>query len=250
MNKTRATVPDRLKPVVERLYINLGQIASLEGDVKAAETHKLLLAMAAGNDLIVIKNDVGHGNFGAWLKTNIACSARTATKYIKLADHRSLIEAQIGTSSDLSINGALRLIAQAEKPAAEAQPVPEPPAAAPSSNVSPAAHLKELRISDEERARVLAELTAADVRPELKAEIAQHAVAQERHVAEKLHKMRLKLIEDIHSAVATREDPQRLVEKVKVLLEKFDTEVARFTDWRDRVDPGSYVPIDPQQRRH
>ena len=116
-------VPARLADRVDELCKLLGQIGCKEADVKADESAILKLALNAGDHLIAIKAAVGHGKFGAWVKANVTCTARTATKYMRLAGGRILIEGQIGTGSDLSIRGALKLLRPPKAP-----PEPKPPA--------------------------------------------------------------------------------------------------------------------------
>src|SRR5262245_12571707 len=114
--RTPVTVPARLAALVTHLTSTLGQITTAEATVKAADREIVVLAMAAGDDLRVIKDDVGFGNFGSWLEANVACTQRTANKYMKLAAGRAVIEAEIGTGSDLSITAALKLL-RPKKPA-------------------------------------------------------------------------------------------------------------------------------------
>lgn len=38
-----------------------------------------------GEKLIEVKEQLGHGNFRAWLRTEFACSARTAARFMKVA---------------------------------------------------------------------------------------------------------------------------------------------------------------------
>ncbi len=68
-------------------------------------------AMRCGDLLIAAKAAMPHGSWGGWLAAHFAGSDRTARAYMRLADHRDEIEAKRQTSADLSIDGALRLLA-------------------------------------------------------------------------------------------------------------------------------------------
>src|SRR6476469_3748324 len=86
---TFVTVPASLATVVTHLKTTLGNISALEDTIKASaatvKTTKLeiiTMAMNAGDDLIRIKAEVGHGKFRPWLESNVTCTPRTATKYM------------------------------------------------------------------------------------------------------------------------------------------------------------------------
>ena len=75
-------VPSRAR--VDELCKILGQIGSKEADLKAGNRAILELALDAGDHLIAIKDDVGHGKFGGWVKANVACTARDGKKVYAL----------------------------------------------------------------------------------------------------------------------------------------------------------------------
>ena len=69
-------------------------------------------AMAAGDLLIKVRLELGHGPFGEWVEANCKMSYRTARVYMQLAQNRDAIEAGMKCHSDMSIRGCLRLIGQ------------------------------------------------------------------------------------------------------------------------------------------
>jgi hypothetical protein len=66
-------------------------------------------AIAAGEMLIEAKAKVGHGQWLPWL-ASCGVSERNAQRYMRLARHRDVIEANPTCVSDLGINGALALL--------------------------------------------------------------------------------------------------------------------------------------------
>lgn len=76
-------------------------------------------ARRAGELLEEVKAQLPHGAFGPWLSEHFHGSDRTARAYMRIARNWPAIEKMAG-SADLSIDGALRLIA-APKPATSAQ---------------------------------------------------------------------------------------------------------------------------------
>ena len=226
-------VPAGLAAVVTRLNNTLDDISAHEGTIDAASVvmeetkHEiLLLAMAAGDDLNAIKDAVGHGNFGPWLKKNFARTPRTATKYMELADGRDIIDAKIGTGSVLSITSALKLL---RGPKVKKDPY------------SPEALSK---LSPEKRAQLRADLNATTSRTEVPAavtaEIVQHAVAQAQREAKKIHGVRAQCIEDVRAALATNAPPAHQNETIRALLDTFDRRTAREENIRDRLAPESF----------
>jgi hypothetical protein len=67
-------------------------------------------AMAAGDLLIQAKKQLKHGQWLPWLEQHCKISDRTAQRYIQLARHRSLLEANPSSVADLTLQGALELI--------------------------------------------------------------------------------------------------------------------------------------------
>jgi hypothetical protein len=67
--------------------------------------------IAAGELLVEAKEQVPHGEWLPWLKTNCAISERTAQLYMRLAKNRIAIEEQIRNGvADLSLNEAAALL--------------------------------------------------------------------------------------------------------------------------------------------
>jgi len=68
-------------------------------------------AHEAGRLLIEAKSQCEHGQWGPWLEANFEGSKRTARAYMQVVKRWPEIEAKRQTSADLSIDGALRLLA-------------------------------------------------------------------------------------------------------------------------------------------
>jgi hypothetical protein len=70
----------------------------------------------AGSLLIAVKETkLKHGEFLPWVRTNCRISERTAQLYMSLARHASEIEANTKSIADLTISGAIALIANADE---------------------------------------------------------------------------------------------------------------------------------------
>jgi hypothetical protein len=67
-------------------------------------------AIAAGELLLEAKAQLRHGQWLPWLES-CGISERTAQRYIRLVRNREAIEAKCDTLSDLSVSGALAMIA-------------------------------------------------------------------------------------------------------------------------------------------
>jgi hypothetical protein len=91
-------------------------------------------AMAAGDALIAIEDShkVRHGEWTSWIGRNCELSPRTARVYVQLARHRSELGANRQRAADLSLRGALRLIAHKKDGVGES---PKPEKAAKSAAV-------------------------------------------------------------------------------------------------------------------
>lgn len=76
---------------------------------KAGEA--LEAARLSGERLIEAKRRVGHGGWLPWVAANFRASARTATGYMRLAEGWTAIQSKSEAASDLTIAGALRLLA-------------------------------------------------------------------------------------------------------------------------------------------
>jgi hypothetical protein len=138
-------------PVTDRkLPHNVDRLASLAAGIQAEHQataaslrRGLEHAVAAGELLVEAKALLRHGEWLAWLQDHCALSDRTARLYMRLARNRSEIEQQIGNVADLSVRGAVALIA-APKQSQLADFVPRVVDAA----------LDDLECSDFERVRV------------------------------------------------------------------------------------------------
>ena len=69
-------------------------------------------ALQAGRGLAEVKSQLPHGSFGQWLADNFHGSERTAQAYMRVAKRWPEDEAKAQTSADLSLNGALKLLAR------------------------------------------------------------------------------------------------------------------------------------------
>jgi hypothetical protein len=68
-------------------------------------------ALEAGRLLIEAKSRCVHGTWGLWLADNFEGSARTAQAYMRVADRWPELQAKAQDSADLSLDGALKLLA-------------------------------------------------------------------------------------------------------------------------------------------
>jgi hypothetical protein len=113
--EVRGAQADTLTPAIKEINDCLTAI-------KAAETASgkavLVQALRVGNLLKQIKNDptvIKHGDWADWLKTNCnKLSDRTAQRYMRLADNRTMLEEHMksksATVADLTIREAEALI--------------------------------------------------------------------------------------------------------------------------------------------
>lgn len=85
----------------------------------AAVKQSLTRAMAAGDMLIEAKAQLKHGQWRQWLAERCGIPERTASHYMRLARNRPAIEAEIGTVADLTVRGAVSLLAPEPEEAAE-----------------------------------------------------------------------------------------------------------------------------------
>jgi hypothetical protein len=79
-------------------------------------------ALTCGHLLAQAKEVVAYGEWGEWLRRNFAASARTAEGYMRIANRWPEIEANPQRVADLTLRGALLLLAE---------PKPEPASDAP-----------------------------------------------------------------------------------------------------------------------
>jgi hypothetical protein len=89
--------------------------------VTAAAKRGAAHAMAAGDLLIEAKDQVPHGQWLLWLRDHCSMSERTAQLYMRMARARPEIEANPQRVADLSLRGAMAVIAPDESEAALAE---------------------------------------------------------------------------------------------------------------------------------
>jgi hypothetical protein len=101
-NRTAAAESNRLPTLAET-------IRTAHGEARKAATATIEHAIAAGIALTEAKNLVPHGEWRAWLAGNVSFSERTASGYMRLARRRH--ELEISSAADLTIRGAIRMLA-------------------------------------------------------------------------------------------------------------------------------------------
>jgi hypothetical protein len=97
----RAKDPD-LKQLVKRIRTAMGRVVKHAADTVRA-------AMDAGDALIMAKRQLAHGEWMDWLEKNCALSIRTASDYMRLAEGREIIEAQIKAATELAVTANFNL---------------------------------------------------------------------------------------------------------------------------------------------
>lgn len=75
-------------------------------------------ALQAGEFLLQAKAKVGHGNWLRWLEKHCDASERTARLYMQVARGRSILESKSADFADLTLDGAIKLLAIQKTPAA------------------------------------------------------------------------------------------------------------------------------------
>jgi hypothetical protein len=91
--------------------------------VIAAVKQSLAHAMATGDLLAEAKAQLKHGQWRQWLAERCGIPERTASHYMRLARNRPEIEEKSATVADLTVRGAVALLApEPEEPAEEAVP--------------------------------------------------------------------------------------------------------------------------------
>jgi hypothetical protein len=119
-------------------------------------------AMEAGDLLKQAKDIAGHGNFMRWLKDDCKIPARSAERYMQLADNRKTIEEQMKSAAvaNLTLRQAERLIAKSSN--GQSSPSGEPAKIIGGNDAQDAvttarenllAKLKTLRRNDERKAK-------------------------------------------------------------------------------------------------
>ncbi len=82
--------------------------------VVAAFRHGIEHAIRTGELLLEAKAQLPHGEWGSWLEANCEISERSASRYMRLARHRSELESKTATVADLTLNAATQLLAPEE----------------------------------------------------------------------------------------------------------------------------------------
>jgi Protein of unknown function (DUF3102) len=108
----RVTLPEGMS---NRLAILAAEIRQAHTGVQDAAKTAAKRAIEVGLALIEAKSLLKHGEWLPWLQANCAVSERTARLYIRLATNRERIELQIGNVADLTVRGAIALIAAPRK---------------------------------------------------------------------------------------------------------------------------------------
>ncbi len=87
---------------------------------RQAEAHAVSAvehAAKAGRLLVAAKAGCAHGTWLPWLEANVACSVRTAQAYMRVARRWDELAAKSADPALLSIDGALRMLAEPDAPA-------------------------------------------------------------------------------------------------------------------------------------
>ncbi len=87
---------------------------------RQAEAHAVSAvehAAKAGRLLVAAKAGCAHGTWLPWLEANVACSVRTAQAYMRVARRWDELAAKSADPAHLSIDGALRMLAEPDAPA-------------------------------------------------------------------------------------------------------------------------------------
>jgi hypothetical protein len=99
-----------------RLPVLAAEIRSAVADARKSARRALARAMDAGDRLIEAKKSLHHGDWLPWLRDHCSISERTASRYMKLAQHRLVIDAKSATVADLTIKGALQELTEPQWP--------------------------------------------------------------------------------------------------------------------------------------
>jgi hypothetical protein len=78
-----------------------------------ASRNVLSQAIIAGTALLKLKKLIKHGEWRHYLQRHCELSERSAQAYMRIAEHRELLEANPQRAADLSLRGALKLISNA-----------------------------------------------------------------------------------------------------------------------------------------
>jgi hypothetical protein len=84
-------------------------------EVVSSMQQSLEHAMDTGEALLEAKSQVKHGEWQAWLWEHCDIPERTASRYMRLAKNRSVLESELAICNELSVNAAIRLLAPPKK---------------------------------------------------------------------------------------------------------------------------------------
>lgn len=108
-------------------------LRALAKQINAAHTafedgmrQSLAYAVEAGEKLVLVKEQLSHGEWLPWLKKHFHGTDRTAQRYVSLAGRLPELDSNTTRVSDLSLRGALKLITKARHADGDADPPPEP----------------------------------------------------------------------------------------------------------------------------
>lgn len=101
MNDIAITLPS----LAEQINI---EHAAAEKHARTALDH----ALRAGDLLIQVKSQIGHGEWISWLEARCSVSPRSAQRYMRLALNREALEAKYDTVSHLPMREALKMLAK------------------------------------------------------------------------------------------------------------------------------------------
>jgi hypothetical protein len=119
MSNTSLVPQNQALPEITEPQIDLDKLATTVRDahlaVERADQNKLEQALRAGDALIAAKRGLGHGQWLSWLKKHCDLPERRAQRYMEIAAARDTLMSNPTRVSDLSLQGALRLIKPARQ---------------------------------------------------------------------------------------------------------------------------------------
>jgi hypothetical protein len=119
--------------MTDHLPLNLSELTGRIQDeydaMDRAGQSMLQHAINIGSMLAQSKPGIGHGKWEQWVEDNFSFRPRQARKYMRLAEHSTMLLSKRTCNADLGIDEALKLIAD-ESPKPAPRP-PAPPAPAP-----------------------------------------------------------------------------------------------------------------------
>lgn len=110
--------PVEERPAVTSLGELASEINSYHAETQRAVGRALECARKAGEALIRAKGAVEHGEWGAWVAANFEGSARTARRYMRIAEGWPEIRGKTATVADLGIREAVKMLSATTQPPA------------------------------------------------------------------------------------------------------------------------------------